>query len=115
MRLTPLLVFAKEIFLFIFIISCDQVQKKNEPPDQYTSWKVYRGDEGSNAYSRLDQINKENIKDLELAWVYRTGDSKHGTSIQCNPIIIDDVFICYFSGIKNISAECSLRPKNMGI
>jgi len=90
MRRTPLFLFVKGFSLFIFIISCDQVQKKNEPPDQSTSWGVYRGDEGSNAYSRLNQINRENVKDLEVAWVYRSGDSKHGTSIQCNPIIIDD-------------------------
>ena len=36
--------------------------------------EIYRGDEGSNAYSQLDQINTENVKQLKVAWTYRTGD-----------------------------------------
>ena len=30
-------------------------------------WKAYGGDEGSTRYSPLDQINRDNIKDLRVA------------------------------------------------
>jgi len=39
-----------------FLAGCVQEMKKD-----YTKWEIYRGDEGSNAYSKLDQINKENV------------------------------------------------------
>ena len=111
MTRTPLLLFAKGFFLFIFIISCDQVQKKNEPPDEYTSWSIYRGDEGSNAYSKLNQINRENVKDLEVAWVYRTGDSKPATSIQCNPIVIDEILYATTPALKIIALNAASGQK----
>src|SRR4030095_3927480 len=35
-------------------------------------WKAYGGDEGSTRYSPLDQINRDNIKDLRVAWVWKS-------------------------------------------
>jgi len=63
-------------------------QKKEE---DYKSWKVYRGDDGSNAYSKLNQINTKNISQLKVAWTYRTGDKSDYFSVECNPIIINDI------------------------
>ncbi len=111
MRQTPLFLFTVEFLLFVLLISCDQVQKENEPSDEYTSWGVYRGDEGSNAYSRLGQINRENVKDLKVAWVYRTGDSKHGTSIQCNPIVIDDILYATSPALKILALNAATGQK----
>lgn len=36
-------------------------------------WAYYGGDEGGSRYSPLQQINRENVGKLELAWQYRTG------------------------------------------
>ncbi|MEC9375561.1 MAG: pyrroloquinoline quinone-dependent dehydrogenase [Pseudomonadota bacterium] len=36
-------------------------------------WPNYGGEEGGGRYSALNQINRENVADLELAWSYRTG------------------------------------------
>lgn len=76
--------------LAIMILSalpgCGPGEKEN-----YTSWEVYRGDDGSNAYSRLDQINTKNVNQLKVAWTYRTGDKSDYFSLQCNPIIINDI------------------------
>ena len=38
-----------------------------------SDWPQYAGDEGGSRYSHLDQINRENIKNLEVAWTYKTG------------------------------------------
>ena len=52
-------------------------------------WPVYQG-QGSNQYSPLDQITRDNVDQLEVAWTFRSGDaSPDGRSqIQCNPIIV---------------------------
>lgn len=55
-------------------------------------WISYGGDKGGTRYSELDQINRDNVQDLEVAWTYRTGElqrrpnffvfhSLHGTPI----------------------------------
>ena len=36
-------------------------------------------------FSNLDLINKSNVKNLEIAWVYKSNDVKK--SVQANPII----------------------------
>ncbi len=35
-------------------------------------WHFYGGDGGSTKYSALDQINRENVKDLKIAWRWKT-------------------------------------------
>jgi quinoprotein glucose dehydrogenase len=35
-------------------------------------WRVYGGDRGSTRYSPLDQINRENVKDLRVAWTWKS-------------------------------------------
>ena len=59
----------------------------------FRTWRSYGGDPTNSRYSSLDQINRENVHRLEVAWIYRTGDaSEEGrTQIQCNPIIVDSV------------------------
>ena len=37
-------------------------------------WPTWGGPPGGSKYSPLTQINKDNVKDLEVAWTYRTGD-----------------------------------------
>jgi quinoprotein glucose dehydrogenase len=59
--------------------------------ESYETWSVYRGDDGINAYSALEQINKENVKDLRVAWTFCSGDHAGNSTIQCNPIIVDHV------------------------
>ena len=43
---------------------------------QAERWSAHGGDEGASKYSPLDQINRDNVEDLELAWSYRTGDGE---------------------------------------
>ncbi len=37
-------------------------------------WPTWGGPPGASKYSSLDQINRDNVKDLEVAWTHRTGD-----------------------------------------
>lgn len=61
---------------------------------QYVNWSSYQGGKEVNQYANLDQINKSNVKDLKVAWIFNTGDAdtlKNRTQIQCNPLIIDGI------------------------
>ena len=86
------------IFCSIGIFSCDSRKDANQ------SWETYQGDPGSNQYSSLSQINKNNVDRLDVAWVYQTGDNLNKQSqIQCNPIIIDDILYATSPNIKLIA------------
>src|SRR6516162_5025717 len=45
-----------------------------KPPTD--SWPTYHGDYTGRRYSTLAQINADNIKNLQLAWVYRLNTSQ---------------------------------------
>lgn len=57
-------------------------------------WPSYGNDSGGNRFSRLAKINSSNVKQLELAWQFRTSDMSTGgkvpnSSFQCTPIMVD--------------------------
>src|SRR2546425_12642393 len=35
-------------------------------------WRFYGGELGSTRYSPLDQINRDNVKDLKIAWTWKS-------------------------------------------
>ena len=56
-------------------------------------WPVTGGDPGNSRYSALDQITRDNVGQLRVAWVYHTGDMPAGdqSQIQATPIVVDGV------------------------
>jgi len=61
--------------------------------EEYRTWSTYLGDKEGTQYSALDQINRDNVHTLEVAWTYSTGDTLPNgrTTIQSNPIVIDGI------------------------
>lgn len=62
--------------------------------NDYQPWQVYKGDKESTSYSSLDQINRSNVAQLEVAWTYLHDDVPEGMRFgkyECNPIVVDDV------------------------
>ena len=63
-------------------------------------WPAYARTQGGGRYSPLTQINEQNVKNLEVAWTYHTGDFKTGndsgeTTNQVTPIKVGNtVYIC---------------------
>jgi glucose dehydrogenase len=51
-----------------------------------TSWPAYLGGPGSEQYSWLTQINKNNVKNLEVVWTYPTGEKGN---YLFNPLVTD--------------------------
>ena len=56
-------------------------------------WPSVGNDPGSLRYSKLDQINRGNVKQLVPAWTYHTKEleGRPGKTIECTPIVIDGV------------------------
>jgi len=77
--------------VFCLFVGCSQQDPSTM--GAFEDWKVSLGDKFSSQYSHLDQITSENVADLEVAWIYRSGDLTEGknTQIQCNPIVIDGI------------------------
>lgn len=63
---------------------------ENRPENWFAYAKTTQGDR----FSSFTQINKENVKDLQVAWTYNTGDSGPGID-QNTPLQIDDkIYTC---------------------
>jgi len=57
-------------------------------PSENRDWPVYLGGKDRTLYSTLDQINKSNVKQLDVAWTYDTGDR---AEFQANALVIEGV------------------------
>jgi quinoprotein glucose dehydrogenase len=61
---------------------------------RYDTWHRSNGDDFSSKYSSLDQINRDNVKYLEMAWTYGSGadlgdPGKNGATVETNPIFVN--------------------------
>jgi quinoprotein glucose dehydrogenase len=81
-------------------MSCNQGKEK-----EYVTWGIYRGDEGSNAYSRLSQIDTGNVKQLKVAWTYRTGDEAEVINLECNPIVVNNILYAISPRLKSFALD----------
>jgi quinate dehydrogenase (quinone) len=59
-------------------------------------WSAYGRTTSGERFAQFDQINKNNVKDLTVAWTYRTGDlAVDGAEYQVTPLKVDDtVYLC---------------------
>jgi glucose dehydrogenase len=55
---------------------------------RYNTWHAYLGGADSSQYSSLDQINKKNVAQLQVAWTYPVGDTR---TYRFNPVVVDGV------------------------
>ncbi|HTF17182.1 MAG TPA: PQQ-binding-like beta-propeller repeat protein [Chryseolinea sp.] len=87
--------------VFLYLSACTK--------PEHNTWSVYRGDAANTAYSALEQINRDNVANLEVAWTFHTGDAEEGnhSTIQCNPIIADGLMYVTSPKLKLIALEPS--------
>lgn len=79
------------------LFSCNQNR-------QYETWSEYLGSSDKSHYTTLNQINKNNLKDLEIAWVYEAPDTGQ---MQMNPIIVDDILYGVTAGLNLFALDAS--------
>jgi quinoprotein glucose dehydrogenase len=75
----------------------------------FLTWQRSQGDNSGARYSALDQINRQNVTHLQVAWIYHSKDGSN--AIQCNPIIVRDVMIVPTPGkcVGGVDAETGLE------
>ena len=61
---------------------------KNDSSTESRDWAVYGGSPEYLHYSPLAQINRSNVKQLEVAWTYDTGEQG---GLQTSPLVVDGV------------------------
>lgn len=70
------------------------------PGTQPTNWEHYGNTPGATRFAALDQITRDNVKDLQVAWSYQTGDvpvspGGGGAEDQLTPLQVgNQVFVC---------------------
>ena len=71
-------------------------------------WRVavYGGDAGSTKYSPLDQINRDNVKDLRIAWRWRTENlgARPDFNLESTPLMVDGVLYATAGARRNVVA-----------
>jgi quinoprotein glucose dehydrogenase len=72
-------------------------------------WPNANGDKGGTRYSSLRQINRQNVKRLQVAWTYHTGDvdPAANTTIECTPLVVDGVMYVTSVRTKVIALEAA--------
>lgn len=56
-----------------------------------SDWLMWRGGYRNWGYSSLDQINRENVKDLRLAWSWAFAPAPGSNGMQVEPIVYDGI------------------------
>lgn len=92
------------IVIIVLVLGC-----QSENNNEYNDWASYKGDESGSSYSGLDQINKVNVNDLEVAWTYRTNDLREDarSTIQTNPLIKDNVLYAASPRLKIFAIDAA--------
>jgi quinoprotein glucose dehydrogenase len=93
------------LLLGLYLLGC----KADDINSTSADWPSYSADASGSKYSPLDQINTANVSQLELAWTYRTGDSREGTgsTIECNPIVVNGRMYLTSPGLKLIALQAA--------
>ncbi|MDA1073166.1 MAG: PQQ-binding-like beta-propeller repeat protein [Proteobacteria bacterium] len=61
-------------------------------PPTNTDWSTYLGDNARRHYTTLDQITRENVATLKLAWKYDSGELRGSRStMYTSPLVVDGV------------------------
>lgn len=89
------------VFFVSGLFSCEDPNSISDRSIQETgtNYPVYGGNKAGNRYSPLKQINKTNVTNLEVAWMYNAKKpidpenpgSRWTRQIQCQPIVVDEV------------------------
>src|SRR5438445_12967455 len=74
-------------------------------------WAVYGGGPESMRYSPLTQINRANVKRLQVAWTFDASDGTVGTELEVNPIVVHGVLYATTASLNVVAlnaATCQL-------
>src|ERR1019366_9125266 len=73
----------------------------------YRDWSVYHGGPEGLHYSALKQINRDNVRNLALAWEFETGDAFPGSEMECNPIVAHGILYAATPKLRIIALDAA--------
>jgi quinoprotein glucose dehydrogenase len=77
------------------------VAQTRPAPRPYTTWTQYAGGAHSSQFTALDQINKNTVSKLEVAWTYPVGERQ----VTFNPIVVDGVMYVQAKGSSIVALD----------
>ncbi|MBI2616215.1 MAG: PQQ-binding-like beta-propeller repeat protein [Gemmatimonadetes bacterium] len=70
-------------------------------------WPVYGGGPESMRYSSLTQINRDNVKHLEVAWTFDASDGIERSELEVNPIVVNGVLYATTVSLHTIALDAA--------
>src|SRR5215472_4124760 len=108
LKLGVAIVLAVSFGLFVYGARAQSDSKFKKRSDrQYREWRMFGGGPENIHYSTLDQITRDNVHQLEVAWTFDTGDAFPGSEMQCNPIIVDGVLYATTPKLRVIALDAA--------
>lgn len=105
--MTVILKYTILLILTVLLTSCntDGFSRQFLPGE----WPIYQADNNSSQFSPLTEINTGNVGELEVAWVFNTGDvgDRNRSEIQCNPLMIDGTLYVTSPRLKLIALDAA--------
>ena len=98
--------FVVRVLLVIAVVLGLRAPASAQRGAQAGEWRYYGGDLGSTKYSPLDQIDRDNVADLEIAWRWKTDNfgPRQDVYYQATPLMIGGVLYTTAGWRRNVVA-----------
>jgi quinoprotein glucose dehydrogenase len=93
------------------LTACSAGAPTGKSPD--VGWPAYGGDPGGSRYSPLTQISPANVRRLQVAWVFRTGELGRGvtdwsrSAFEATPILYDGTLYFTAPGTNVVAVDAA--------
>ncbi len=85
-------------------------------PGPTVEWRSFAGDERTDRYSPLDQINRENVKNLQVAWTWRFdnfGTAGDTITTETTPLMVNGVLYFTAGQRRNVVAASAATGETL--
>ncbi len=95
----------------VSVLLCASLPLAAQNGSRNGEWRAYAADPGSTKYSPLDQINRDNAKNLRIAWRFRTDNlgPRPDYNMQSVPLVVNDTMYVQAGTRRTVVA---LNPTN---
>jgi quinoprotein glucose dehydrogenase len=111
MSRAPTMMTAAGLLATLALTACSSGAPAGKSPD--AGWPTYGGDPGGSRYSPLTQISPANVRRLQVAWVFRTGELGKGvtdwsrSAFEATPILYDGMLYFTTPGTNVIAVDAA--------
>src|SRR5437762_13821047 len=79
---------------FVIVVLAGTLRARAQSGAKNGEWRAYAGEIGSTRYSPIEQINRDNVKNLQIAWGWKF-DNYGAPNSETTPIMVNGVL--YFT------------------